>query len=133
MKVERAFERLSESAVLFSESLCKCFQRQQQQCGLWFLLLMAVRKFTTLFSGFLSTYMPGFHKAWYIFEISTVEKKVTLHKGILCSRSAHRGAFSPLCPILTKLKVIVLLPKRTGEVFNYFFFFFSSGFQHKHI
>lgn len=71
MKMERAYERLSESAVLFSESICKCFQLQSR---LWFLILLAVGKFLTLFSGFKNTCMPGFHKVCYILEISTVKK-----------------------------------------------------------
>lgn len=51
MKVERVFERLSESAVLFSENLCEYFQRQRQLSRLCFLVLKAAGEFITLFSA----------------------------------------------------------------------------------
>lgn len=89
--------------MLFSERLCKHFQRQQQY-RLWFLILMTVGKFITLFSGFLSTCMPGFHKVWHIFEISTVKKTPTLHKGLLDlpieMSSVHCAQFSQSLKLL---------------------------------
>lgn len=84
---------------------------------------MAVGK---LFSGFLSTCIPGFHKVWYVFIFQQLKK---IHKGILYSRSAHCGAYRPLRPIL--INVIVLLSKSTGELFKYkgFFFFLAQIFS----